>query len=395
MEYINVYNSTYKRLVKNGYIKPKILLIGWNGEVIDDITDICDLPSGSLSIKMGESRYSGSIRVLMSKLDYSLELKCIKALIGVSDGTDTYYMSFGVMPIAGISKDGEYLVLDLCDKFDVLSGKLKLGFTSAQLQIPSSSKLDLLDESSIASGKGIKIGSCIRDILSTKIGNGLLLDPITPLIDKEFDDISLEKQIVIGAGFYPAAAIKELTAAYMYDSYYDGDGHLRVERNLSDDYYYLAPQWEFTDNDMSDLTAEDDTTEYINAQRVTGTDIGGKVYSYTAYNNNPRSPLRTSLIGIRRAPDVEISNGGSTRRCEMYAKYLLKHKTASAIRISFNSYILPHILANRPIMVSSITSGMEREKYIVDSATIPLGGGSMNISASKIEYLPFEEGDYE
>lgn len=395
MDYINVYNSTYKRLAKNGFIKSKILLTGWNGEVIDDISEICDLSSSSISIKMGESRYSGSIRVLMSRLKYSLDLKCIKALVGVSNGEDTYYMSFGVMPISGLSKDGEYMILDLCDKFDVLSGKLKLGFTSAQLQIPSSSKLDLLDESSISSGKGIKIGNCIRDILSAQIGNELLLDPYTPLIDKEFDDISLEKQIVIGAGFYPAAAIKELTAAYMYVPYYDGDGHLRIERNLSDDYYYLAPQWEYTDSDVSDLSIEDDPTEYINAQRVTGTDINGKVYSYTAYNNNPRSPLRTSLIGIRRAPDVEISNGGSTRRCEMYAKYLLKHKTASATKISFNSYILPHILAERPIMLSSSRSGIERKKYIVTSAGIPLGGGQMNISASKIEYLPFEEGNYE
>ena len=46
-------------------------------------------------------------------------------------------------------------------------------------------------------------------------------------------------------------------------------------------------------------------------------------------------------------------------------------------------------------MVTSSELDIKREKFVVNSADIPLGGGMMSVSASRIEYLPFEEGSYE
>ena len=392
MIYINVFNGSYKRLISFGRLCVRVLLLGWNESVIDDITDICDLSQSHISLRSGESRFSGSLVIHESALEYSLSLRKIKILVGVTDGTDAYYYSMGVMYISAVSTDGDIITLTLIDKFDILKGNTKLCYESAQLQIPGSEKLYLLDDAAIAAGNGIKIGNCIRDLLSTPIGNGLLLDPVMPLIDKEFDDISLEKQIVIGGGFYPGAAIREIAQTYMYNTYYDRDGHLKVERSLEDDRYYLSPSWEFGEDEMTDFDLSFDDNSCINAQRVTGTDINGCFHSFTAYNNNPRSPLRTSLIGIRRADDVEIANGNSDRKCEMYARYLLRHKTAACVNARFSSLVIPHILPDRPIV---LPAAGKRERYIVSSVNIPLGGGNMSVEAASVEYLPTEEGNHE
>ena len=193
----------------------------------------------------------------------------------------------------------------------------------------------------------------------------------------------LQKQIVINENFYPAAVIEEISQTAMYNAYYDTHGRLRIRRNLSDDYYYLAPIFEFDDTNSSRAQNSYSLDQAYNSQTVEGSNVDGIVYRYTAKNDNPKSPIRISLIGERRNKKETIANGDSYRKCEMYANYLLKKKTAPKMSVSFEAAMLPHIDVDVPII-------KDGSKLIVQSVSSPLAGGSMKITACPIEYIPYE-----
>ncbi|MBR1384200.1 MAG: hypothetical protein IJ555_10415, partial [Ruminococcus sp.] len=292
-------------------------------------------------------------------------------------GNDIYWFSLGVYVLRTVNGTKEQPSVSISDKWSLLNGDIKLGISEAQLQIPSTEHLELLAD------RSIKFISVFRDLLQQPIGNGYILDEQEPVCDPEFDDLRLEKQIIISEGFYPAAVIDEIAQTAMYNAYYDTNGRLRITRNPSDDYYYLAPVFEFSAQNSSISENSYSLDRAYNAQTVEGTDVDGIVYRYTARNDNPRSPLRISLIGERRDSKVNISNGNSYRKCEMYANYLLKKKTAPKMSVSFESMMIPHIDVDVPII-------KEGRKLIVQSVNTPLAGGSMKISACPIEYIPYE-----
>lgn len=393
MEYFDRYDNKYVSALKSGRIiyHTRIIALNWQEQGLMDLTDKTDLKNSSVTIQNTNPRRKATLKLINT--DNSLDVNENKLLWymrkfqifkGVEAGGDIYWFSLGIYVVTDISGTERSPVVSLSDKYSLLNGDIKLTYTEAELQIPSSGELELLSDEAIAQGKGIMFINVIRELLQQPLGNGYILDDKEPVADPEFDKLFIHKQCVISAGFYPAAVIEELSQTNMYNAYYNTYGHLKIERNLSDDYYYLAPIFDFTRGEHSPLTTDYKFTQTFNSQTVTGSDVDGNIYYYTARNDNPRSPVRISLIGERRDKQVSISNGNSERRCEMYAKYLLKQKTAPKLSVSFESTVIPHIDADRPILIDG-------EKFIVQSADFPLSGGSMKISACSIDYIPYEE----
>ena len=388
MDRYEKYDKAYITALNSGKVvyHTKITVLDWQEQTIGDITRKCDLNQSSITISVSGrgARRQGTLKLINDDgtLDVSENkllwaLRKFKIYKGVEVGNDIYWFSLGVYVLRTVNGTKEQPSVSISDKWSLLNGDIKLGISEAQLQIPSTEHLELLAD------RSIKFISVLRDLLQQPIGNGYILDEQEPVCDPEFDDLRLEKQIIISEGFYPAAVIDEIAQTAMYNAYYDTNGRLRITRNPSDDYYYLAPVFEFSAQNSSISENSYSLDRAYNAQTVEGTDVDGIVYRYTARNDNPRSPLRISLIGERRDSKVNISNGNSYRKCEMYANYLLKKKTAPKMSVSFESMMIPHIDVDVPII-------KEGRKLIVQSVNTPLAGGSMKISACPIEYIPYE-----
>jgi len=387
-EYYDRYDSAYVKALNAGKVtyKTMIKVLNWQGETLGDITDKCDLAGSSITlsaVNRGARRQGtlklinddGTLDVNENKLLWAL--RKFQIFKGVQMGEDTYWFSLGVFVLRSVSGSAEEPTVTISDKWALLDGSVKLGNTEAQLQIPSTEQLNLLSD------KSIKFISVLRDLLQQPIGNGYMLDDVEPVCDPEFDDMRLERQIVVNESFYPAAVIEEIAQTAMYNAYYDTYGRLRIVRNISDDYYYLAPIFYFDDANSSKAQNSVNFDDVYNAQTVEGSNVDGRVYRYTAKNDNPQSPIRISLIGERRDKKETIGNGDSERKCEMYANYLLKKKTAPKMAVSFEAAFIPHIDVDVPI-------SKDGKKLIVQSVSAPLAGGSMKINATPIEYIPYE-----
>lgn len=394
MIYYDRYDRNYIRALNSGSVEycTQVKVLNWQEQTLTDITDKCDLINSSINISLNQRgvRRQGTLKLInddgsldVNENKYLWALRKFQIFKGVKSGDDTWLFSQGVFVLKNVTGSKEEPVVTIADKYSLLNGDIKLSQTEAQLQIPSTASLELLTDEAIAQGKGLRFINVLRDLLQQPLGNGYMLDEKEPVADPEFDKLFLQKQIVINEGFYPGAVIEEIAQTAMYNAFYDTYGRLRIVRNLSDDYYYLAPIFEFDDTNSSRPDNSYSLDEAYNAQTVEGSDADGRVYRYTAKNDNPRSPIRISLIGERRDSKVNISNGNSVRKCEMYANYLLKKKTAAKMSISFSSAIIPHIDVDVPIRKNG-------EKYIVQSVSMPLAGGAMKVNACGIDYIPYE-----
>ena len=388
MEYYDKYDSGYIKALNSGKViyRTMVKVLNWQEEIIGDITEKCDLEASSLSISLSNGcRRSGTLCLVNDNGDLDVNenkllwvMRKWQIFKGVESGGNVYWFSLGIFVTTSISGTKSSPIVSISDKYSVLNGDTKLGLTEAQLQIPDSESLELL------ANKSIRFINVLRDLLQQPIGNGYILDDKEPICDPEFDDMRLQKQVIVSEGFYPGKVIEEISQTAMYNAYYDTYGRLRVVRNLSDDYYFLAPIFTFDKSNSSNAESNYSFTDIYNAQTVEGSNVDGIVYRHTAKNDNPRSPIRISLIGERRDKKETIANGDSYRKCEMYANYLLKRKTAARMTITFETMVIPHIDVDKPIIKDS-------SKYIVQSADFPLAGGAMKISACPIEYIPFEQ----
>ena len=124
-------------------------------------------------------------------------------------------------------------------------------------------------------------------------------------------------------------------------------------------------------------------------------DIQAPNLSYTAYNVNPLSPIRVGAVGLRRMESQEIDYIDTTEsdmiaRCQQYAVMLLHRQTMIGATLNFNSPIIPHLDVNKTIRITDEYQKINNEIFVIQSITIPLGAGAMQISATNINWLPSE-----
>lgn len=117
--------------------------------------------------------------------------------------------------------------------------------------------------------------------------------------------------------------------------------------------------------------------------------------SYTAYNTNPQSPLQVGAIGIRRMPNQEIDyidtdQSDMEARCQQYAVMLLQKESLKGMNVSFSCPIIPHLDVNRTIGLSDEYQNIDNGTFVIQSITIPLGSGTMKISATNVNWLPVD-----
>lgn len=316
-----------------------------------------------------------------------------KLWIGLRCKGDTYWFSQGVYIIQNASSDGHNVSIEAVDKGGILDGTIKLGMTETEYKIESGSNIARLIRDSLLLTFGESYGG---------VGGDIPLDPIEPIIDRKYENILTQAEITLNSGEYIGDLFTQLSEGYGADVFYDTNGRLRfqtmIDGDMADGYRYLPTLWEY-----GDITADYSqcNVEYqfdgINTVTVYTNATGIENVSYTAHNNNPLSPLRCDAVGIKRLENQEItyvnvSKEDMRQRCEDYAKYLLLKQSFVGMNVTFNSVILPHLDVNSAIALTDSIRGFSNEKFIIQSISIPLSAGEMNITATNVNWLPTERG---
>ena len=318
--------------------------------------------------------------------------------------TDVYWFTKGVYITSEIHVDSTAHTVSISgvDKFAQLDGTLNV------LQA---------DEMNTVFEYGSPIVNVIKDILSLDMGNGLVLDPVTPIIDTtRLNSVYLYKEFTLSAGQYYGDFLNELATSYGAEVYYDNIGRLNFARIPNDDFPYWigfrAPVHEF----KAHLTGYQNPQETvkltgINKIIVATDNVETPNASYTAVNNNPRSPLCFGKIGARTLPEnggVVIINAGNivdeesqeadptlvgesselvTKRCRDYAEYRLMQETCLGTSITFNCPPYLHLNEGDIISITDPDFGLDCDLYIINSITFPLGANELSLEVSNLGFL--------
>ena len=397
MEYFDAYPLGYYNALKdnrNHYVI-KLELLSHYESVIGEIEkDLSLSAQGQININYQQlSRRSCNLTLINVENAYLPNPNGVvwinrkfKLWIGVRTESDTYWFSQGVFVIQSAASDGHTVIIEGIDKGGILNGTTKLGMTETEYKVES----------------GSNIAQLIKDSLLLTVGEDedRPLDPIPPLIDVSFRNIVTQAELTLNSDEYIGDLFTRLAEGYGADVYYDTNGRLRFEGLIDGDridgYKYLPTLWKYGDI-MADYGQSNVEYQFdgINTVTVYTNATGIENVSYTAHNNNPLSPLRCGAVGIKRLESQEItyvnvSKEDMLQRCKDYANYLLYKQSFMGMNASFSSIIIPHLDVNSAIEITDSLRGFENEKFIIQSITIPLSAGEMNITATNVNWLPFE-----
>lgn len=303
------------------------------------------------------------------------------------DRGDTYWFSQGVYICSNVQAQRHMLTVNGVDKFGFFDGTLNTHM------IHETYKVEV----------GSTIGELIRCTLMLDLGNGLPIDPILPLIDPIFEQIQTINEISLSPGTYLGEIFTQVATMLGADIYYDVEGRLVLRRMFNDDipfyYIYRGAQWHFNEYHEGFIEPSTDyQMDGCNYVMVSTDNTEGEVYSYTATNDNPHSPIAISHIGYRGDKDNPITYipMGSTigkaeaeDRCRQQAEYLLLKKSCMTLAVSFSSPPLPHLDVEEIVTITDSYFDYDKSPFIVQSISIN-GIQAMNISVVNIQWLPVD-----
>ena len=403
MDYYNKTDQTYLRALKNPMRKLKIkleILDHWERAIGEITNNISSDDIGKINVNLEQGcRRSCSFSIvdkykkyIPTKNSWFWYNRKFKLYTGLEVGDDTYWFPQGVFVTLSATANGKVIAIEGVDKFGFLNGELNTRMCMVEYQAP-------VDYSK----KGTKIVDLIKDTLMLDMGNNMPLDPIDPIIDSLFVKAELYDDIVVAEGQYLGEIFTKLCDMYGANCYYDVNGHLRFERvfnyNIPSYYRHMSPDWEFNDISLtySEVSLAYDFKGY-NIVTVSTDNTVGEIYSYTAKNDNPQSPVCISSVGYKgnSTGTVEISLGDTEvwnfdtgdEKCRQYAEYLLLQNTLMGLTVSFPYPIIPHLDVNHTIEITCEEYNLDKQLFIVQSLSIPLGLGDMDIEAANIQWLP-------
>lgn len=402
MEYFNRYTSNYINAIKkyHNVYKVRLELLGYFENVIGEITkDLSITAQGQININYQPiTRRSCSLTLINVDKKYTpspdnpfwYERK-FKLWIGVVDGDDIYWWAQGVYFTQSATSDGNSVSIEAVDKGGALDGTLGMNAADVQYIVPAGSNISKLIKDTLM----LNTYALSENIVSP---SKKPLDPVTPIIDIKYNKAVTQSEISVDANSCLGDLFQSLVNGYNADIYYDINGHLQVadmtDGNRVDGYRYMACQWKYDAKDafyglsnfQYTFDGKNAVTVYTNASNMENV-------SYTAYNNNPASPLRVALCGVRAMESqeidyVDVAESDMLKKCRQYADYLLIKESMRGASVTFDSPIVPHLDVNRTISITDEKEGFDNELFVIQTITIPLAIGSMSISATSFNWLP-------
>lgn len=395
-EYYNKWDKHYEWLVSQPLVTYcfKVEILDHNERSYGEITkDVSETDRYTININNQQgSRRSCTLTMLNVDKKYIPNInhpfwynRKFKLLTGVRDDKDTYWFSQGIFVCSNASAVHHTLTINGIDKFGFLDGTLNVRMTQETYKVEV----------------GVTIGELVRQTLMLDMGNGLPIDPIMPLIDPELENLTTISEISLDPGQYVGEIFIQVATMYGADVYYDVNGRLVMRKIFNYDipfyYIYKGAIWHF--NDIHEGYIEPSTNYEMDGCNyiVVATDnTEGEVYSYTAMNDNPRSPIAVSHVGYRGDKDNAISYipAGSTEDkeelvelCRQYAEYLLLSKTCPTLAVTFITRQIPHLDVEEVVTITDDYFDYDKSMFLIQSITIN-SIDAMNISVVNLQWLP-------
>ena len=105
-------------------------------------------------------------------------------------------------------------------------------------------------------------------------------------------------------------------------------------------------------------------------------------------NHNPLSDISIEKIGLKTKPPYEDSQYYSDSQCEALGKEYAKQEGMLKKSITLPSLPLYHFDVNKLITVATPRNKMTKEKFLIDSYSLPLSGrGTMSVSACSVNNI--------
>lgn len=394
MEYNNVFNEKYKKIAlrEEIFIMYKIELLDHYENVLNSIiTDISSVADGSISVNYQQGvRRTCTISLLDADGDFIKNLlngnlinQKFKLYIGLKDTytNDIYWFSQGVYCLINpvIDRISRTITLNGVDKYGFLGSETGYNQITVSHVIPNDTN----------------IASAIRDTLMLDLGNGKVLDAIPPIIDNLLLEQKTPYEMEKSPSSYLSEIFIELGNIMGADTYYNIDGNLRYDSGTMDmSYSQQDSQWDFFDvlPEYINPSLQLSTTAIVNSVTIVGNNSGDdNIYTYTAENHNPISPISIENIG-RKTYYEESTSVYDDDTAKDYAEYVLNQKSILQQAMSFESTMLPHLDVNKVITITDDYYGYNKERFIIQSIEIPLTSTTaMQITASNISNLPYYE----
>lgn len=395
MEYVNVYNQKYVDVCRRPQKYPvfKIEILDYNEYVIADVTDDIRIDEdGNIQIQyqQGVRRTCEFTIVNIDKkylpsensmFWYNRKFKLYTGLKDQSNG-DVYWFSQGVYFTKSISCQKKSTHITGIDKFAAFTSDLGSSILDVDY------KISVPEDGSNAP----KISDVISNILSIDKGNGFPIDPIAPIIDDSIKNEVIPYDLTVSAGGFLGDMLIEMAMMLGADIFYDNDGRLNVIKGTTD-YLYSTQgvEWVFNEDrsDYISYSAAYDITKAINKIMVYGEGYEG-IYNYAVVtNDNPQSPVRVSLVGVRQGESIETAMAYSTQKCIDYGKYYLKMKSIIQLSADIECVFLPHLDVNKSIDIHDDYYSKNVQRHIIQNITMPFTSQTMKISATNVALLPY------
>lgn len=394
----NKYLAALRRPMRKMFVKMEILS-HYEGAIGQITNDLSSTEIGTITINKEQGcRRSCSLNIIDREGEYLPQVNSwfwynrkFKLFIGLQVGEDVYWFPQGVFVTKSVQANGRLLSIEGIDKYGFLNGELNTRMCLVEYQASVTN-----------SKKGTKIANLIRETLMLDLGNNIPLDPIEPIIDPIFYDTELYDDIVVDEGGYLGEIFDKLAEMYGANIYYDVNGRLRMERvfnySLPSWYRHLSPQYDFGEIEITE-TDMDVAYNYdgVNIVTVTTDNTEGEIYTYTAKNENPQSPVCIDSVGYKGIdggvyyiPLSDTSIDSGEEKCRQQAEYILLQNTCMGATVSFSYPIIPHLDVDETIYLTNNYYNFEKQLFLIQSITIPLSNSEMDIEATNIQWLPFD-----
>ena len=414
MEFYNQTNHRYFNVINRPitHWRIKVELLDHYENTIDAIErDLDNSNSGSVSCNNEQgSRKTCSLTLTNLEEKYTPDEnnpfwfnRKFRLYIGVVDNEneddyslnyDTYWFAKGVFIAESVSCDSinRTVSISAVDKYAQLDGTLNV------LQA---------DEMNTVFEQGSSVEKVINDILMLDIGNGFPLDPIEPIVDTDIAQQTLYKEYTLSAGQYYGDFLNELATSFGCEIFYDNIGRLTLRRSFTDDVAYWnafkAPSHEFEYSQQGYMSPQETAKlNGVNKIIVQTENVESPNASYTAINHNPQSPLCYDKIGGRTLPEnggIITINAGDLdqdnrtaeymvmKRCKDYAEYRLMKETCTALEVSFNCPMYPHINEGDIVTITDKDFKLDHDTFIVNSISFNFGDLTTQIQVVNTQYL--------
>ena len=291
----------------------------------------------------------------------------------------TIWVRRGVYVVSSITENVEIgrrtVAINAGDKWSLFSGAT--GTLEDTYEIPPNSD----------------ICSVIEGILGKNDESGTPLDSQPPHIYHTLRGKKTQATISENAGSSYANILQALATQLSAEIFYDSKGTLIVEpldEMMGDEMKPVLYDFDGEKGDFGNISFSFDSSEVKNRVVVIGSSSSGNYSRAVASNDNPASPTSVKRIGVRTAPVVNDSNITSDRLAAERAVYELRKilllKTKTTLEIAYN----PLLMVNNLITVTLKEPELLKQRFLLQSVSCSLDyGGSMSISFSNIDNLPF------